>query len=63
LIPSTFGKDLSEESVEEFGQNSTLERPGQPEEVAPTYVFLASQDSSYYTGQVMHPNGGKIVNA
>jgi len=63
LIPSTFGKDLSEKTVEEFGQNSTLERPGQPEEVAPTYVFLASQDSSYYTGQVLHPNGGKIVNA
>jgi len=63
LIPSSFGKDLSKTTVKEFGQNSTLGRPGQPEEVAPSYVFLASQDSSYYTGQVLHPNGGKIVNA
>jgi len=63
LIPSSFGKDLSEKTVEEFGQNTPLGRPGQPEEVAPTYVFLASQASSYYTGQTLHPNGGKIVNS
>ena len=39
-----------------------MARPGQPEEVAPSYVFLASDDSSYMTGQVLHPNGGEIVN-
>jgi NAD(P)-dependent dehydrogenase (short-subunit alcohol dehydrogenase family) len=37
-------------------------RAGQPAELAPTYVFLASEDGSYYTGQVLHPNGGEIVN-
>jgi len=63
LIPSSFGKDLSEEKIKEFGKSTPLGRPGQPEEVAPSYVFLASQDSSYYTGQTLHPNGGKIVNA
>jgi len=49
--------------VKEFGKNTPLGRPGQPEEVAPTYVFLASKDSSYYTGQTFHPNGGKIINS
>jgi len=39
-----------------------LKRPGQPEEVAPSYVFLASDDSSYMTGQFLHPNGGEIIN-
>ena len=58
LIPSTF----SPEHVERFGKNVPLKRPGQPEEVAPSYVFLASEDSSYMTGQVLHPNGGEIVN-
>lgn len=58
LIPSSFSK----EKVEKFGRDTTLERPGQPEEVAPSYVFLASDDSSYMTGQVLHPNGGEIVN-
>lgn len=58
LIPSTF----SREHVEKFGQNVPLKRPGQPEEVAPCYVFLASEDSSYMTGQVLHPNGGEMVN-
>ena len=37
-------------------------RPGQPDEVAPCFVFLASTDSSYMTGQVLHPNGGEIIN-
>jgi NAD(P)-dependent dehydrogenase (short-subunit alcohol dehydrogenase family) len=37
-------------------------RPGQPEEVAPSFVFLASDDSSYMSGQVLHPNGDEIVN-
>lgn len=58
LIPSTF----SPEEVETFGSDVPLGRPGQPEEVAPSYVFLASDDSSYMTGQILHPNGGTIVN-
>jgi len=58
LIPSTF----PEEKVESFGSNVPLKRAGQPEEVAPSYVFLASDDSSYMTGQILHPNGGVIVN-
>jgi len=58
LIPATFPED----KVESFGSDVPLKRPGQPEEVAPCYVFLASDDSSYMTGQVLHPNGGEIVN-
>jgi NAD(P)-dependent dehydrogenase (short-subunit alcohol dehydrogenase family) len=48
--------------VESFGQNVPLKRAGQPGEVAMCYVFLASLDSSYMTGQVLHPNGGEIIN-
>jgi NAD(P)-dependent dehydrogenase (short-subunit alcohol dehydrogenase family) len=59
LIPSTF----PEEKVEEFGEDTPLERAGQPSEVAPCFVFLASDDSLYMTGQMLHPNGGEIVNA
>jgi NAD(P)-dependent dehydrogenase (short-subunit alcohol dehydrogenase family) len=58
LIPSTFPP----EKVATFGKDTPLGRPGQPEEVAPCYVFLASEDASYMTGQVLHPNGGEIVN-
>ena len=58
LIPSTFPQD----EVATFGSDVPLGRPGQPEEVAPSYVFLASDDSSYMTGQVLHPNGGTVVN-
>lgn len=58
LIPSTF----DEKHVEGFGGNVALQRAGQPDEVAPSYVFLASDDSSYMTGQVLHPNGGEIIN-
>lgn len=58
LIPATF----SEEEVAQFGQSVPLGRPGQPDEIAPCYVFLASQDCSYMTGQVLHPNGGEIIN-
>ncbi|ETI69078.1 SDR family oxidoreductase [Neobacillus vireti] len=59
LIPSTF----SEGEVSKFGQNSPMKRPGQPEELAPAYVYLASNiDSSYVTGQILHVNGGTIVN-
>jgi NAD(P)-dependent dehydrogenase (short-subunit alcohol dehydrogenase family) len=59
LIPSTFPK----EKVAQFGSDVPLARAGEPEEVAPAYVFLASDDGSYFTGQVLHPNGGEIVNA
>lgn len=58
LIPSTFPAD----HVKNFGSDVPLGRPGQPEEVAPAFVFLASDDSSYMTGQVLHPNGGEIIN-
>ena len=58
LIPASF----DEEKVKTFGADVPLGRPGQPEEVAPCYVFLASDDSSYMTGQVLHPNGGEVVN-
>lgn len=59
LIPSTF----PEEKVKSFGTQVPMQRPGQPEEVAPSYVFLASDDSSYMSGQILHPNGGEVVNA
>ena len=58
LIPSTFPED----KVATFGADVPMGRPGQPEEVAPCYVFLASDDSSYITGQTLHPNGGNVVN-
>ncbi|MCD7034928.1 SDR family oxidoreductase [Metabacillus sp. GX 13764] len=58
LIPSTFDAD----QVESFGKDTPLGRPGQPEELAPGYVYLASDDSSYVTGQVLHINGGKVIN-
>ena len=57
LIPSTF----TPEEVQEFGQNTPLGRVGQPNEVATSFVFLASDDASYMTGQVLHPNGGTVV--
>ncbi len=57
LIPATF----DEEQVAEFGQDVPMKRPGQPSEVAPAYVYLASKDSSYVTGQVIHVNGGEVV--
>ena len=58
LIPSTF----PEEKVETFGKSVPMKRAGQPEELAPTYVFLASEDSSYISGQIIHVNGGEVVN-
>ena len=58
LIPASFDA----EKVAKFGKNVPLARPGQPNEVAPAYLFLASEDGSYFTGQVLHPNGGEIIN-
>jgi NAD(P)-dependent dehydrogenase (short-subunit alcohol dehydrogenase family) len=58
LIPSTFPAD----KVEKFGEDVPMKRPGQPEEVASAYVFLAGDDASYMTGQILHPNGGTVVN-
>jgi len=57
LIPSTF----TAEQVAEFGQDVPMKRPGQPSEVGPAYVFLASEDASYITGQIIHINGGEVV--
>jgi NAD(P)-dependent dehydrogenase (short-subunit alcohol dehydrogenase family) len=58
LIVSSFKPD----KVAEFGSDVPMKRAGQPVEVATCYVFLASSDSSYMTGQILHPNGGEIVN-
>jgi NAD(P)-dependent dehydrogenase (short-subunit alcohol dehydrogenase family) len=58
LIPASYPAD----KAAEHGQAVPMERPGQPDEVAPSYIFLASQDASYMTGQVLHPNGGTVVN-
>ena len=57
LIPSTF------DDISEFGQDVPMGRAGQPSEVGPAYVFLASKDSSYITGQFIHINGGEIIGA
>lgn len=59
LIPSTF----SPEQVASFGTDTAFGRAGQPYELAPAYVFLASDDASYISGQMIHVNGGKIVNS
>ena len=58
LIPATFDAEY----VAEFGGHVPMERAGEPEEIAPSYVFLAGDDASYMTGQVLHPNGGEIIN-
>ena len=58
LIPSSF----DEKKVSEFGSNVPMKRPGQPYELAPAYVYLASGDSTYVSGQIIHVNGGVIVN-
>jgi len=58
LIPASFSRD----KVKKFGANTPMGRAGQPDEVAPCYIFLSCDDSSYMTGQVLHPNGGRIVN-
>ncbi|WP_227934871.1 SDR family oxidoreductase [Alkalihalobacillus deserti] len=58
LIPASFPAD----QVASFGTTSPMGRPGQPAELAPSYVYLASEDSSYVSGQIIHVNGGSIVN-
>ena len=58
LIPSSF----SRKQVATFGSDVPMKRAGEPKEIAPSYVFLASDAASYMTGQVLHPNGGEIVN-
>ena len=58
LIPATFPP----EKVSNFGKDVPMKRPGQPDEVAPCYIFLASPECSYMSGQVLHPNGGTVVN-
>ena len=50
------------EKIPDFGKDTPMGRPGQPNEVAPSFLFLACEDSSYITGQVLHPNGGVVVN-
>jgi len=58
LIPASF----DEKKVERFGAQVPLGRPGQPDEVAPSFVFLASDAASYMSGQILHPNGGEVIN-
>jgi NAD(P)-dependent dehydrogenase (short-subunit alcohol dehydrogenase family) len=58
LIPSTFNED----QVASFGSNTPMGRAGQPFELGPSYVYLASDDSSYVSGQILHVNGGEIIN-
>lgn len=58
LIPATFPKS----EVKKFGKDTPLKRAGQPSECAPAYVYLASDDASYVSGQVLHINGGQVVN-
>jgi NAD(P)-dependent dehydrogenase (short-subunit alcohol dehydrogenase family) len=58
LIPASYPA----EKAARHGSAVPMERPGQPDEVAPCYIFLASDDASYMTGQVLHPNGGTVVN-
>ena len=50
------------EKIKDFGKDTPMGRPGQPNEVAPAFLFLACEDSSYMSGQVLHPNGGTVVN-
>lgn len=59
LIPASF----KAEKVSQFGKDIPMERPAQPVEIAPCYVFLSSKEGAFITGQVLHPNGGSIVNS
>ena len=53
---------MKPEEIEQFGSDSPMGRAGEPAEIAPCYLFLASEESSFMTGQVLHPNGGEIIN-
>lgn len=59
LIPASFDA----EKVSEFGKDIPMGRPAQPAEISPCYVFLASNESCFITGQTLHPNGGSVINA
>lgn len=59
LIPGTF----PDSKIESFGKEAPMGRAGEPHEVATSFLFLASEDASYFSGQVLHPNGGVVVNA
>ena len=59
LIPASFDA----EKTAKHGASAPMERAGQPNEIAPSYVFLASEDASFIAGQVIHPNGGVVVNS
>ena len=59
LIPASFAP----EDVRKFGSDVPLGRAAEPDEIAPCFVFLATDDSAFFVGQVLHPNGGEIVNA
>ncbi|MCW5588400.1 MAG: SDR family oxidoreductase [Legionellales bacterium] len=59
LIPASF----PQEAVKNFGSDTFLGRPAQPADIAPCYIFLASTESLFMTGQVLHPNGGEIINS
>lgn len=58
LIPASYPP----EKTAKHGQQAPMGRAGEPDEVAPAYIFLASGDASYFSGQVLHPNGGTVVN-
>ena len=64
VAPASVGATIAgaqEAKIKDFGKNTPMGRPGQPNEVAPSFLFLACEDSSYMSGQVLHPNGGTIV--
>jgi NAD(P)-dependent dehydrogenase (short-subunit alcohol dehydrogenase family) len=58
LIPST----MPAKKTAEHGSDAPMERAAEPVEIAPSYLFLATEDASYISGQFLHPNGGEIVN-
>ena len=63
LAASLAAERITDEDIKKFGFDVPMKRAGQPFELAPAYVYLASEDSSYVTGQVIHVNGGTIVDS
>ena len=61
VTPLVFGT-MVEDSLQDFGVGTPMQRAGQPSEVATCFVFLASSDSSYISGNVLHPNAGVVIN-